>query len=205
MIARAYLMRLVMIFAALLGGAVHAQELPAMFDVTGVRTDDVLNVRSGPGVGNPVIGSLTHDETRVEVTAIQGNWARFNLDEGVGWASLRFLERRSEESVANAQGLRCFGTEPFWDLEIVPEETAQLRRLDTPLVDVFQVGALGRLPAEVEKYAMRGVGASREIAAVITPDTCTDGMSDRIYGLDATVFVTGSQGPTYGGCCSLTD
>ena len=42
---------------------------PALYDVAFVASDDVLNIRSGPGASFDIIGSLAHDAEGVEVTA----------------------------------------------------------------------------------------------------------------------------------------
>ncbi|WP_425074380.1 COG3650 family protein [Sagittula sp. S175] len=201
------MLRFVLAFVMICAASVaNAQEgFPALYDVSGVGADDALNVRAGPGVNHGVVGALAHDQKRVEVLGVQGNWAQVNTGEVAGWASLKFLEPRPAEPLADAKGLRCFGTEPFWELDITPGDTARLRKPDSPLVDVFQVGALERAPAMVEKHVLRGVGAARELAVVVQPAQCSDGMSDRSYALDVTVIVTGAQGPTYAGCCSLAD
>ncbi|MEO1155590.1 MAG: SH3 domain-containing protein, partial [Pseudomonadota bacterium] len=44
-----------------------AQGYPALFDVTGVASDDVLNIRSAPSATAEIIGTLAHNETGVEV------------------------------------------------------------------------------------------------------------------------------------------
>lgn len=188
-----------------LSGAALAQSLPALHDVTGVGAGDALNVRSGPGVGNGVIGTLAHDARGVEVIRTEGNWGLVNMGEQAGWTSLRFLERRADGDLPNTQRVVCSGTEPFWSLDIRQGQTAELRTPDTAVVDVYNVGLFQKGQSALDKYVLRGVGGAREVAVVVSPSYCTDGMSDREFGLDATVIVTGAQGPTYSGCCSLTD
>ncbi|MGR3466510.1 MAG: SH3 domain-containing protein, partial [Shimia sp.] len=75
---------------------VTGQQLPALFDVTGVRADDVLNIRTEPTARAPIIGSFAPDETAIEVLerSPSGTWGRVRYGEQMGWSSLRFLERR---------------------------------------------------------------------------------------------------------------
>lgn len=66
------------------------------FYVWGVADDDVLNVRQGPGVGNPVIvsfepgqrGIRRYDTTR---QANGGSWGPVAVPGGVGWVNLAYL------------------------------------------------------------------------------------------------------------------
>jgi uncharacterized protein YgiM (DUF1202 family) len=53
-------MMLRLLFALLLmGTAATAQsEYPRLHDVVGVASDDVLNVRAGPGGSHPIVGEL---------------------------------------------------------------------------------------------------------------------------------------------------
>ena len=46
---------------------VQAQNLPALYDVYDVRSDDVLNVRSGTGTGHAIVGELAWNQRGVEV------------------------------------------------------------------------------------------------------------------------------------------
>ena len=66
------------------------------FFVWDVASDDVLNVRSGPGVANPVITVLDPNARRIrhfDVTAWVGEsrWGVIELPGGAGWVNLSFL------------------------------------------------------------------------------------------------------------------
>ena len=115
-------MRLLLtILFVLLANMAPAQthSLPALFDVRGVASDDVLNVRSGPGVENEIIGALKHDARGIEAVGANadGTWLLVNTFERAGWASARFLQRTGPDWDAGLpRPLGCFGTEPFWSL-----------------------------------------------------------------------------------------
>jgi hypothetical protein len=64
--------------------------------VVGVRHDDVLNVRSGPGTEFPVIAEL--DPTADDVVALGNTWSRpgslwieVDADDEEGWVNLRYV------------------------------------------------------------------------------------------------------------------
>ena len=78
----------------------QAQATPAGYAVTGVAADDMLNVRSGPGVGNMITGMLPPNATGILPTgqsaqsADGGTWWQIAdpaLPGGTGWVNARFL------------------------------------------------------------------------------------------------------------------
>jgi hypothetical protein len=74
--------------------------LVSTFRVAGVAPDDSLNVRTGPGVGNPVLGTIPPDATDIRITGdvasvSNSRWAPVAYDELVGWVNLRYLERQA--------------------------------------------------------------------------------------------------------------
>ncbi len=174
---------------------------PALYDVAGVASDDVLNVRAGPGAGFDKLGSLPHDAEGIEVVDVDDGvrWGRINLDERSGWVSLAYLRRlpgqgdRAFPAVA-----RCYGTEPFWDLERDGDSVTFRLLVDVIAgpVAVQQTRSTGRL----DRFGFAGTG----IAATIARSACNDGMSDRQYGLSIEVLLrSGGDWTQYSGCCSL--
>ncbi|MCA0431844.1 MAG: SH3 domain-containing protein [Proteobacteria bacterium] len=71
------------VFAALVGTSAAAMAYPAY-----ATTD--LNVRSGPGTGYRVIGTL-YDGARINVRFCQGSWCAINGPGLRGWASASYL------------------------------------------------------------------------------------------------------------------
>ncbi len=66
------------------------------FFVWGVEPDDVLNVRTGPGVANPIITALDPNQQgvrRFDVTEFVGDdrWGAIEVAGGAGWVNLAFL------------------------------------------------------------------------------------------------------------------
>ena len=180
----------------------QAQDLPALFKVTGVASDDVLNVRTEPRGGAEIVGTLAHDATWVEVVAREGNWGLVNTGEQSGWASLRFLAQIPDTALPEHPRLACFGTEPFWRLDVVQGQSAQLS--DPFGTDAFYtVGMMRAASGRFWPFALSGSAGGEAMTLVATPRNCSDGMSDRAYGLEATVVTTGIAPVILSGCCSL--
>lgn len=201
---------------ALAAPAAATQEciLPTLFDVTGVASDDLLNIRARPEAGSPVIGTLAPDAERIEVVAHDrsGAWAQVNTDERSGWVALRYLAYRTDvwEEGALPETLRCFGTEPFWTLRpearrlVLSRPGAEDRRFVPEAVlgtGAFRDPrrAVTATPPAAEAGEARGM-----LVATIVPKACSDGMSSRAYGLDASVVLTGDgDARLLTGCCSI--
>ncbi|PYG29173.1 COG3650 family protein [Pelagimonas varians] len=181
---------------------VAAEELPALYDVAGVASDDVLNVRTRPMAGANIIGTLAHDAQSVEVVEIEGDWGRVNVDEGSGWASMAYLHPLPESAMPDAPRLRCFGTEPFWSLNVTQSGAAIL---STPEGSdrAFTVGNWQTASARPEPFAMLGTGQGENITLVVGQEICSDGMSDNLFGLDGTIVIGGYLNEVLSGCCSV--
>lgn len=189
-------------------GAAAGEALPWLYRVTGVGADDVLNVRAEPSSGATAIGRFGAGEKDIEVVGLDasGRWGRVNLGETAGWTAMRYLAR--EPGGWDAEGLpaplTCFGTEPFWSFEAGPggkavwgEPGVEERNLGLEVLDTGIPGDVRRALVGTEEGAV-------VVVAAVTPGSCTDGMSDRAFGLEALVVLT--TGETRGlrsGCCSL--
>lgn len=187
---------------------------PALYDVTGVAADDVLNIRSEPGAAGDVIGALSHDAVNVEVIRDndgRGTWGLVNINEGTGWVSLNFMARQPGQLAGSMPEIRqCFGTEPFWSLirdgaQIAFEAPEPPRREGV-------ISGLYRSKSRVDRFAYSGSFFPAEDGIVdfvlnLRTEACSDGMSDRDYGITLDMFLSGSSTPgTNGlssGCCSI--
>ena len=189
------------IFTVLVNGIFTAAgadaEFPAIHRVTGVSGDDVLNVRSGPSTGYPVIDGLRNG-TQVEVTASSGDgWARILRGEGNGWVATRYLELLTASSLPEA--LFCSGTEPFWSLTLEKDGALTFTEMDrepAKLSPDWRHSVTGRLNGSF------AAGDDRAIALFHRRD-CSDGMSDRTYGWAVDFLRTGGQGAYLQGCCRM--
>ena len=182
--------------------------LPELFAVVGVASHDVLNIRSEPNNTATIIGRLASDAADIEVVAFdaKGGWAQINTAETSGWVARRFIQR-SASSWKPKQlpaHLSCYGTEPFWALRqyrdglILSEPDREERSLALRAV----------MDRGFEQDRRRGLLAednSERLTVVIQPARCSDGMSDRLFALNATLIVGGHEATPrlLSGCCSI--
>jgi uncharacterized membrane protein len=175
---------------------------PALHEVTGVATDDVLNIRQAPLADAPVIGTLAPDATGVEVVLVEDGWALVNTGEASGYATLRFLARTSAPDWPTLQApLICLGTEPFWSLQIDPalgETRFQTPEDTAPRAAPISTSWPGLPWSQVAAVALP------DGIAVFTPAECSDGMSEQSYGIAADLFLDGPDRTRLSGCCRLT-
>lgn len=188
--------------------AVAAQEVPALFRVSGVAADDVLNVRAEPHPGAERIGALPPGAAGIEVVdlAAGGTWGRVNLAESSGWVSMRHLAPEGGPGWQSlAAPLACFGTEPFWALAVGPG--AARAEFTTPDGARRSLGPAEIWPGPVVGATAVGLlFAGQAGFATIGAEACDDGMSDRAFGLSARLFLRDrGEGAAGGlaGCCTL--
>ncbi|WP_172294944.1 SH3 domain-containing protein [Pseudoruegeria sp. HB172150] len=192
--------------AALL--ALPATAQPGYFRVTGVASDDTLNVRAEPSADSADIGDLGPTATGIEVTGTNesGDWGRIIWQDGNGWISMNFLEPETLPAIPSTElpaGLLCGGTEPFWNIRY--SETSALysdimgASVTMPIAGVMVAEGRPAFPVAITSGAS-GYGA----LAVIKPQICSDDMSDRDYPYSLTVILE-SEGKRrfLDGCCSL--
>jgi len=201
-------MRYLIAFLVLIcASAAMAQDYPALYRVTGVASDDVLNIRAEPGAGSPIIGRFRPGQRGIEVMGLSqnGRWGLVNSGERAGWSSMRYLARESSGSWRDGQvQLTCFGTEPFWHMPIfLPTHRIEFH---APGEGGFELVAdAGALPTTRFPPTLAiPFSGMREGMAVVRGARCSDGMSDMAFGLEAQVYW---RGDTSGlsGCCRLTD
>lgn len=187
---------------ALAGPAAATQEyiLPTLFDVARVAPDDILNIRAEPSAQAEIIGTLAPDATRIEVVEEIRGWARVNTGEGSGWVSSRYLDYRTDvwEEGALPQGFACYGTEPFWSLRVPDGQVT----LDEMGQQVRSAPLQGVLSTGVFRDPTRAVVAEG-MTLTATPQACSDGMSDRRFGLRALLVLQDDPLRLLSGCCSI--
>ncbi|MEM9497252.1 MAG: hypothetical protein AAGA28_04970 [Pseudomonadota bacterium] len=186
--------------------AAAADSLPAFYDVSDVAANDVLNVRAAPQVGAAILSTLEHDATGIEIVAqnAEGDWGQINLGEQAGWVALRFMTRlpgQPEDQLPRP--LQCAGTEPFWSLTLPREGPATLTRMDEEPLEITTLDPVTSVN-RTDRYAVFGQGDERVASFIFHRDTCSDNMSDRVYGMSVDVILTEQSGVSYGtGCCNL--
>ena len=181
--------------------AAAAQDLPAQFSVTGVAADDVLNIRAAPDPGAAVLGALPPGTTGVEVVATDpdGRWGMVATGEGNGWVAMRFLARQEPLPGTLPVPFSCLGTEPFWGLFIEGNRVT----FSTP--DGARPLHLGSVAvADNGWHVTLDDDADGLHALTVLRGQCSDGMSDRRFGMLA-LFHTGAPGAgtILSGCCTM--
>jgi len=183
-----------------------AQDFPSIFNVVDVAADDVLNIRAAPDAGAEIIGSLGPNETGVEVvsTGADGGWGQVSAGERAGWVSMRYLERVGPEmgfQRSLPRPMRCYGTEPFWSMTLADGGDAY----ETPEAGSEPLG----LRAE-ERFGLDGFASysrpyeGSRLTLLVDPQVCSDGMSDRVFGLRARLVLTDPEGAEVRrGCCTM--
>lgn len=186
-----------------------AQVLPALYDVAGVASNDVLNIRSAADASSPVMGALPPDAKAVEVVALSadGKWAQINAGEGAGWVALRFLHKQDRPDwFALEHGLHCAGTEPFWALSVDPVTLSA--QITTPEEEGPEMDVTGTWPGSVFHLtaAVQYSSADASGMAVLRGQACSDGMSDQSFGISVDLFQSArpnQTAQTLHGCCRL--
>lgn len=185
---------------------------PALYQVTNVATNDVLNVRQGTDASSPILGTiLPYDFVEVLRVSADGKWGLVGLSEGNGWASMQYLAREVGQQYTEETplSLNCFGTEPFWSLDLSTN------------IDVNVFSQMGSEPltlpsthggvhggVDAYSYPIKLVQDGGELNAVIFRRQCSDGMSDREYGFEIYAFLSGNLitepfPRMLNGCCTL--
>ncbi|MFD3188846.1 peptide-binding protein [Sedimentitalea sp. HM32M-2] len=177
-----------------------AQPFPALYDVAGVTAGDVLNVRSQPNAAAGKLGALSFNQRDIEVVAQDpdGKWGLINLGENAGWVALRYLRRHETGHAILADRFWCFGTEPFWSLDVTE---GKMVAFSTPEGQVSEMPS-GTLTPGVN-YIDRFLLDMGENTAVLRREICSDGMSDRSFGIAIDLFGPLSGGNLLSGCCSI--
>ncbi len=179
---------------------------PAFYDVTGVASDDVLNVRAGTGASHPIIETLAYNDRYVEIVRLSADekWGLIGYPGGSGWASMHYLERQSGQNGPDLpRPLSCGGNEPFWGLQfsLQGNDFSEPGQPVHVLPSVWEGIPDGMLPVA---YGIRMARGGDKIDAVITRNQCSDGMSENEYGFEINALLTGSFGNRMlTGCCSL--
>lgn len=173
---------------------------PGLYRVAGVETK--LNVRAEPSREAALVGALAPGDADIEVVGVDpsGGWGRINIGEGTGWVSLDFLESQGDLWAADAlpRSLRCFGTEPFWGVARDGDTLVRsgVDATDRALTIDTVTGAAGSGSRVVVARDKDGA-----ITLGIAPEQCSDGMSDRAFGLGARL--SEGDAPALVGCCSV--
>lgn len=193
------------LIAVFISTAAFAQDFPALFSVTGVASNDVLNIRAEASARAPIVGTFSPYQTGIEVVGLSEDrrWGLVRTNEGVGWSSMRFLRQERADSWRDGQQpLSCSGTEPFWSMEVfLPSNRVEFTDMNTGGFELRNDAPYLPSTRFPPTLAMSFSGA-RQGFAVVRQGVCSDGMSDFVYGLEVQVYWL-SVPEGLSGCCSL--
>lgn len=178
--------------------------LPALFDVRGVASNDVLNIRAEPNGSAEIYGEYFFDRKGVEVIAISDDrkWGQVVTGGENGWVSMRFLKVRDNSYGRTPEQLACHGTEPFWSFSI-NDLSAELERMGEPTKALDISWWTGSANNAYGSIAFGLEGGDGPHNALLSRQMCSDGMSDADFGWS--IFIINSSADNHGlltGCCS---
>ncbi len=181
---------------------------PRVYRVTGVASDDTLNVRAAPSASSADIGDLAHDARGIEVagTDASGAWGSIIWEEGNAWIAMRFLAPDTVEPIGGTtlpSGLLCSGTEPFWSLRLSPA-SATFQDISGAGHVMSLAGARVAEGRTTEPVQISLSGATAGSLGIISAARCSDGMSDRAYPWSVSYILNSDAGQRFlAGCCHL--
>ena len=186
-----------------LAGTASAQSF-GLLEVYDVPDGDVLNVRSGPSTDNEIVFTLSNGDTLDGFeTTPDGRWTQIALPEGMAWVSSRFvrpIDMAFEESGLPI-GLQCFGTEPFWRYEVLPDGESMYSELggDRP----YRSQVLSVLTSD--NVALGSIQFDTDWHQVLlTHGECSDGMSDRRFHWNINLLQLPKRTRLITGCCTAS-
>jgi uncharacterized membrane protein len=202
-----------------------AGPLPALHHVNTDRRDALI-LRAAPDRAADAVGTLTPYQWDVEVVAIDhrsygSTWAQVALPEGGGWVAAHVLSPQgSTDGPDWLPPMLCTGTEPFWSFDLGPGEVAGLAMDGHDAAPVFVTrrtvsandprshGLTARWDGPEGDPSTFGI-AGAPVTGILRRAACSDGMSDRPYGVavDLMLRMLGADGRTdvahLSGCCRL--
>ncbi|MGR3435008.1 MAG: hypothetical protein ACU0CO_09000 [Shimia sp.] len=202
-----FLFTLLVLLSAGAASATPSYPLPGLHAVTGVASDDVLNIRAEPRGSADRLGAFAPFADGIEVvrTTRDGTWGRVRVpgSDAMGWASMRYLTPTGPDGFA-LPALSCGGTEPFWSLDYDPHGRDRYERPG------FGATTIALPPATLSANDL-GASASFGLSAggvsfvaTFRRQSCSDGMSDLEYGVAVTLLrLAGAEPEVLSGCCSV--
>jgi uncharacterized membrane protein len=183
-----------------------AQVFPALYGVTGVASNDVLNIRNSADLGAEIIASLPPGAKAVEVLGLSpdGKWALVNGPQVSGYVALRYL--MASDWLILDSPLSCRGIEPFWGLNIDPlAKTVQFSRPEGPNM-LLSIQTIWPGSAINNVSALVASSVNTQATVVLSGAACSDGMSDTVCGISASLLMRDAKGEnpvSYSGCCTI--
>jgi heat shock protein HslJ len=102
---------------------------------------------------------------------------------------------------AEEQPLICFGTEPFWGLDLTEAGTALFSTPDSSPIEYFGAASPLAPRAETVRRGRATAADGGELVAFLREGPCSDGMSDAVHPYSVNVSLP--DGRHLGGCCRV--
>jgi uncharacterized membrane protein len=205
----------ILMFAVLMLQAASANT-GRVFSVTRVAPDDVLNVRSSPGVGSYVLGDIPANGEGVvalgETQQINNSeWVRVAWGALNGWVNGRYLEPievlpQSQSSsvfsrdMPKAATLECGGIKPFWNIDVTHQYMDINIKDDQRVMALVDERKVADMRERVASITARERGDIVELFLVKTM-RCQDGITDIEYPYSVKAVINGNH--TFMGCCNI--
>lgn len=92
---------------------------------TGIVTTDDLRVRKGPSTSDEVIGYLNRGE-KVQISALQNDWAKIDSTFGVGWVSTQFMMIQQQSDMNESERNIGVVTTDILNVRLAPSTDAEV-------------------------------------------------------------------------------
>ncbi|MCF2906087.1 SH3 domain-containing protein [Octadecabacter sp. CECT 8868] len=182
-----------------------AETFPALYDVTGVASDDTLNVRTEPSTDGEILGLFAPHQTGIEVIRLSEDrrWAQVNVNGMAGWASTQFLTLSQDYSYLPTAHLNCFGTEPFWSLD-KPATGNMTSSILGDRFETWQPSLSARSANMQDRFSVIGSWGEDVMVLRLEREICTDGMSDQLFSISADFIRLNAEDLGHlSGCCTI--
>ncbi|MBE3638955.1 hypothetical protein [Mangrovicoccus algicola] len=163
-------------------------------------------LRAAPDAAAPEAG-LAQAGKDLEILGFSedGLWAEAGRGAGVAWlpaAGLTRLQPPADEGLP----MRCYGTEPFWGLNMPSAFFAEFERPEHPEAPLQITGSDAATGPGGHTRLWTFVGEELRGHLAVRNEACSDGMSDRHFGLSAVLSLAETAGAVHLrlGCCALS-
>lgn len=180
------------------------------YQLTGLAEGEVLNVRSGPSTEYDIIGKLKMNNDAFEILERdpEHEWGRILWQDREGWVFLEYVQQVSPDMVPASNipiKLHCSGAEPYWDYTVTSTTEVSFKILfddfeaNTTIESVLESANSANIPT-----ALVATGKDLKLTAVLDPQQCQDGTTQRLFGWSIDLLVERDNNKQlYSGCCSL--
>lgn len=189
-------MRMILTGALVLCASLAAANGPGLYTL---NQDASRALRENPRATSALIDRLPDEVTTVEVTGLSenGDWARILHLEGNAWMPLEALTAMNVTGGPFENPLFCAGTEPFWSLK-TQGDTLILEEMGAPAETFSDLTTMTSANTTTHHVAQ-----SEGLTVLLRGAECSDGMSDRTYGLATDIILPRSDAGLLSGCCTL--